>query len=240
MDEEMYEEKKKAPEKNLGTVSIVLAIIGLVLGIIGSAGFLFALVGMILAIISLSKKQGKRAIIGLLVSVLALIISVGLMPSTVESSKTPPPIAKEEPIKEEPKQEEPLIFKQGEVVSIIDSSGEVLYNVTIDSVEKTEDRNQFDTSNPAEVIKIRYTYENIANPQELYISSMSFKVIDASKSIASTYPNGNDNYPERIPVGVVCSADESFGLKNASSTITIHFYGDIYSAKPIATWILDI
>jgi len=117
--------------------------------------------------------------------------------------------------------------------------------LTVDSVTATDERNQFDNSNPAQVIIVTYSYENLgytSKIQDLYISSMDMKVIDSGQSVASTYPSSLSNMPQTVPVGARCDgAQASFGLNNASSDITLTFsIYDSHSKKQEATFNLPV
>lgn len=117
--------------------------------------------------------------------------------------------------------------------------------LTVDSITATDERNQFDESNPAQVIVVTYSYENLgytSKIQDLYISSLNMKVIDSGQSVASTYPGSLSNMPQTVPVGARCDgAQACFGLNNASSDITLTFsIYDSHSKKQEATFNLPV
>jgi hypothetical protein len=90
----------------------------------------------------------------------------------------------------------------------------------------TDDRNQFEDSNPAQVAILTYDYENIgveSDIMDLYISSSDFKVIDGGGIVASTYP-ASTVYPQETPVGAKCvGAQEAYGLQTSSSEIMVQY-----------------
>ncbi len=100
-----------------------------------------------------------------------------------------------------------------------------MWNLTFTSVTQTDERNSATDKNPAQVIRLCFDYENIGyvgEYQDLFFSSMSFKVIDQNGEMADTYPLTSSSYPKETPVGVKCSGvEEVYGLKNASSNITV-------------------
>ena len=119
------------------------------------------------------------------------------------------------------------------------------WKLTFDSVTTTDYRNQYSDKNPEQVVIIKYTYENLGYEgtfQDLYISSMSMKVIDEKSEIASTYPAEISVHPDETPIGTKCvGAEEAFGLNNDSKTITV--YLDKYdgnSTKQKAKFILKV
>ncbi len=52
--------------------------------------------------------------------------------------------------------------------------------ITIDNVKLTDERNQFSEKEAEKVVVIEYTYENIADEENLYVFDSNFKVYDAS------------------------------------------------------------
>lgn len=119
------------------------------------------------------------------------------------------------------------------------------WNFRIDSVTATDDRNQFSDKNPAQVVIITYTYENLgytSKIQDLYFSSSEMSVIDANNAIASTYPVATTVSPQPVPVGTTCNAaEEGFGLDNASQQVTIKVSKyDANSKKQEATFVVPI
>lgn len=99
------------------------------------------------------------------------------------------------------------------------------WRLRIDSVTTTDERNEFSDKDPAQVVVVKYTYENLgyeSDFMDLYFTPD--RVIDGQKKMAETYPAGQSVYPQETPIGAVCEgAEESFGLMNASDTIQIIF-----------------
>lgn len=97
------------------------------------------------------------------------------------------------------------------------------WEFTIDSVEITEDRNQFSAKNPAQVVIINYSYKNLGYTSDyldLYFGS--FTVMDQKGEVAELYPANVEHYPKETPIGASCTgAQMAYGLANDSSQITI-------------------
>lgn len=108
------------------------------------------------------------------------------------------------------------------------ANGQALYSFKINKATTMTERNQFSDKNPAQVVLIDYTYKNIANPEDLYLGDIYFKVIDAQGKVGYTYPNTPSSFPQKIPAGSTCDAQMIFGLDNASSTIKVCFYKDLF------------
>lgn len=136
---------------------------------------------------------------------------------STEDKKTEEPAAQKEEKKEE--KEEPKEYAVGETWSV-----DGKFNFTFTSAALTDDRNQFDESNPAQVVLLTFDYENTGfeGIMDLYFSETSFTVIDEAGEVAGTYPLNISNYPQETPKGAKCTgAQAAYGIKNESSTITV-------------------
>lgn len=108
------------------------------------------------------------------------------------------------------------------------------FSLTFTAANETDFRNEFADTSPAQVIVLSYDYSNIGHEKDvmdLYISSVSFYVIDESGEIAETYPVTGTTYPQEIPIGAASlGAQEAFGLKNASREVMVYveIYGNNY------------
>ena len=118
----------------------------------------------------------------------ALIDLASLNPSADGTTGTPAQVTAEDiansqsegaPNMEYPKNlESTPAYKVGDAITI-QSDGKDVATFTIDKVEVTDDRSEYDTSNPDKVIVITYTYKNLAFDDPLLYDQMSFRVLDA-------------------------------------------------------------
>ena len=136
---------------------------------------------------------------------------------------------------EEKKEEK--IYTIGETVTYTKNSKDLIH-FTVDSVRNTDDRNEFADSQPEQVIIIHYSYENIANEDDIYFSSINFKVIDEGGNVCETYPASINTYPQTAPIGTKSEGEEAFGLKQQSSKIKLIVELDYSGTK--ATYELPI
>lgn len=90
------------------------------------------------------------------------------------------------------------------------------FKIVVNSVTETDDRNQFDESNPAAVYIINYTYENLGVSDELYVSFEDM-IVDATGKVGYSYPGDIEKYPQSIPVGANCEAEACVSVDNAGS-----------------------
>lgn len=94
------------------------------------------------------------------------------------------------------------------------------------AVTATAERNAYADQNPAEVVILTYDYENLGVTKsivDLYVSSSSFKVIDAAGVMADSYPALTVGNPQETPIGAKCvGAQTAYGLVNSSGEITVN------------------
>ncbi len=108
------------------------------------------------------------------------------------------------------------------------NSGVKLMGLTINSVNLTEDRNEFSKKEAKKVVEIEYTYENLGYNENLYVSDLNFKIYDKSGNILETYPIGGDKVPQSISKGKKCTANMSFALNDNSNDLEVEFYENIF------------
>lgn len=102
------------------------------------------------------------------------------------------------------------------------------WKLTIDSVTVTDQRNEFADTDPAEVIIVNYTYENLGYEDStgmmngLYIDLDMSQVIDSTGQMCQTYPSIEAvNYAQETPIGATCTAQACFGLSTAGGPVKI-------------------
>lgn len=122
-------------------------------------------------------------------------------PETKESEK--------EVEKEEPKD---AFYAVGDTVAVGDAE------YTLQSVELTDERNQFDESNPAHVVKVTYVVKN--NGESDLPVGMDVEVYGSDDKKSETYPN--DNTMGSVAPGKQMDIVAHFGL-NQTGEIEIHF-----------------
>ncbi|MFT5871809.1 MAG: hypothetical protein ACI8WT_000733 [Clostridium sp.] len=114
--------------------------------------------------------------------------------------------------------------KTGETVTVHDSVWGT-YELTINSVELTSERNQSSTTIPAEVYKVTYTYKLLSkvSATSTGISINRFdSAIDSNNELGETYPNIITNIPKELYlVGNSCTAETFIGIDNPTNTLTL-------------------
>ncbi len=102
------------------------------------------------------------------------------------------------------------------------------YNLTINGLRKTSERNQNESVQPMNVVFLDYSYDNISYKMrfdmDFFLASGDFKVVDEEGNIVSTY---NLKDPNRMiketPIGDSCSASIAYALKTNSDRLTVIF-----------------
>ncbi|MDO5422513.1 MAG: hypothetical protein Q4F41_02155 [Eubacteriales bacterium] len=99
-----------------------------------------------------------------------------------------------------------------------------MWNFSIDSVTVTEERNEYAGDEPAMVVIVKYSYENLGYEGEIMDLYFTIdKVVDEAGEMGSYYPGTVSTYPQETPVGAKCvGAEECIGLRNESSVVTIY------------------
>ena len=119
------------------------------------------------------------------------------------------------------------------------------WSLTVDSIEVTDERNEFDESNPEQVVYIKYHYENLGWEDEdglmdgLFIAPEN--VIDSDGNMCDEYPvNPDEIYADEVPVGAKCNGAEAYGLIKAGSPVTVNFIErDSSGNKQTAKYVLE-
>lgn len=103
-------------------------------------------------------------------------------------------------------------YKVGDTVKV----GDAEYTLT--AVEATDERNEFDDTNPAAVVKITYTVKN--NGEEDLPVGIDVEVYGPDDKKADSYPN--DNTMGSVASGKSMDCVAHFGV-NSTGEIEIHF-----------------
>jgi len=102
------------------------------------------------------------------------------------------------------------------------------WKLTIDSVKPTDERNEFEDSDPAEVVVVKYHYENLGYEDKegimdgLFLELGSATIMDSEKNMCKSYAAPDvDEWAQETPVGGKCEAETAYGLKAKGNHITI-------------------
>lgn len=120
-------------------------------------------------------------------------------------------------------------FKLGEIIEV--STDEGKYTVTIDSVRKTDERNEFEKRNPEAVYEIGYTYSNISMEDPVYITEYSFTLIDEHGNTGYSYPIFSDVYPSETVKGARSKAVMYLAAHKDSTNIILTFKDNMFNSS---------
>ena len=98
------------------------------------------------------------------------------------------------------------------------------WRLKITEVKTTQDRNKHIKDKIAQVVIIKYTYENLGfknEYQDLFLTPRT--VVDGAEKEARTYPVNSSKYPEPTPIGVISESAMGYGLSTESDKIKISF-----------------
>lgn len=114
--------------------------------------------------------------------------------------------------KTDEKQDVKTFYKVGDTVKVGDAS------YTLNSVELTDERNEFDDTNPEQVVKVQYTMEN--NSDEELPIGMDLEIYNSDDTQAQLY--SNDNTMGSLAPGKKIESVQHFGL-NGTGEIELQF-----------------
>ena len=98
------------------------------------------------------------------------------------------------------------------------------WRLKITEVKTTQDRNKHIKENIAQVVIIKYTYENLGfknKYQDLFLVPRT--VIDGAEKESRIYPVVSSKYPEPTPVSTISESTMGYGLSTESDKIKIYF-----------------
>ena len=119
------------------------------------------------------------------------------------------------------------MYKVGDTIEIKTKEGS--YTLSVDKVEKTSDRNQFDESKPADVFKITYTYTNISLADNLYVSEADFGLIDSTGTMGYSYPGSVNKYPNETIKGAKCTAEMTLASHTSGDKLILTYRDNFLS-----------
>lgn len=96
------------------------------------------------------------------------------------------------------------------------------WKLTVDSVEETDERNEYSDYHPAAVYIVTFTYENIGYKDPDGLSDglyfiLDDSIVDAGGKMGYSYPGDITMYPQETPVGATCEGQVCIGVDNPGS-----------------------
>lgn len=126
--------------------------------------------------------------------------------------------------------DEIMTMNLGETYKVSGNDGS--YNITIEGIRFTDERNQFSEKVAEQVMFLDFNYENVDSTSEVFISDSNFKVMDDEGNLLDTYPVSDTNRMSKaVPMGGKVSATGTYALPKNSKTLKILFYDNMFG-KP--------
>lgn len=131
--------------------------------------------------------------------------NVSAAPPVVEPSETESSVdAPAEPAKSE--------YAMGETWTV---DGQ--WTLTVDSVEETAERNEYEDKQPAAVYLVTFTYTNIGY-ESPFMDGLFFimddSIVDSAGMMGYSYPGDVTYYPQETPIGATCKGQVCIGVDN--------------------------
>ena len=105
------------------------------------------------------------------------------------------------------------------------------WELTINGVHTTDERNEYSYYNPAAVYIVNYTYTNLGYENDysdgLYMG-IDDTIVDAEGWMGYSYPGSITNYSQMAPVGATCDAEACIGVDHAG---TFTLYVTVYDGQ---------
>jgi hypothetical protein len=207
----------------MGVASLILGIISLLVSFSGfeTVPLICAVVAIILGIIAIVKNQGKAmGIVGLILALIGLIV-LFMNAGTAEVTETV--------VTQSDTTVDDTTTGEAESLSVGDTwTVDGQWTLTINSVEATSERTELADVDPAQVVLITYSYDNLGFESDL-TDGLYFNLsqnggnastVDADGVAAVNYPGSVSKEPQSVAVGEKCTgAQTCLGLMDTSDEI---------------------
>ena len=94
------------------------------------------------------------------------------------------------------------------------------WELTVDAVEETDDRNEYADTDPAAVYIVTFTYKNLGYEDDIMdglFFVMDDQIVDAGGKMGYSYPGDVSMYPQETPIGASCTGQVCIGVDNPGS-----------------------
>lgn len=115
-------------------------------------------------------------------------------------------------------------YEIGETITL-QQNGQDAASFCINSVEVTDERSEYDESNPEKVVVINYTYQNLANEDPLLYDQMSFQILDGNTVCNPYYLQNLIAADLAYKDGDAVTASLSYGVSSSCQEVIIYVDG---------------
>lgn len=118
-------------------------------------------------------------------------------------------------------------YQIGDVITI-SSDGEDLYELTIDEIAFTDQRDEY-TQDPGNVILVTYTYKNLSE-KRLLIDDMRFQLMNEDGTILyDSYYLAEGPVPESVEIGKSCTAQISYASEEKPGAVVLAYKDTVHN-----------
>lgn len=176
----------------------------------------------------------KKRVIAIWMSMMMLAGCGSNVDSVKKVDPLDPPVSSTEGEPTTKKEQEEQSFHIGERAVFDDR-----YALTILSMTETSDRNEFSEKEVAQVFFIEYLYENLDSEEEIYISEMDFKMVDAGGNMVDTYPLDAGHSAQYTPKGAKTLGSFAVGTVVEGTELKLHYYDNFFASTHDCIFILQ-
>lgn len=115
-------------------------------------------------------------------------------------------------------------YKVGDTITI-QQDGQDAATFCINSVEVTDERSEFDESNPEKVVVINYTYQNLAHEDPLLYDQMSFQLLEGETVCDPYYLQTLIPADLAFKDGEAVTASLSYGVSSSCQEVIVYVNG---------------
>lgn len=118
-------------------------------------------------------------------------------------------------------------YQIGDVITI-SSGSENLYELTIDEIAFTDQRDEY-TQDPGNVILVTYTYKNLSD-ETLMIDDMRFQLMNADETtLFDSYYLSDSKVPEPIEKEGSCTAQISYAAEEKPDAVVLAYQDTVHN-----------
>ncbi len=113
------------------------------------------------------------------------------------------------------------------------------WELTITNVRESDYRSEYSDRNPEAAYIVEYTYKNIGYSDGLYML-IDDTIVDCAGKMGYSYSGDISYYPDKVPVGAYCEAEECIGVDHAGNfTLYVSQY-DSNGNEQKATFLIEV
>lgn len=105
---------------------------------------------------------------------------------------------------------------------ILQQDGQDMVEFSVDKVEVTDERSEYDTSNPEKVVVVTYTYKNLGFADPILYDQMSFKLLEGESTCSPYYLQSLSSANIATKGGDSVTASLAYGVSADCKEVTVY------------------